>query len=117
MQTYTGGCHCKDVRYEVALDLSAPVLECNCSHCQIQGALLSFAPGEQFTLTAGEDSLTEYRFHTNKIEHLFCKRCGIEPFGRGQNKDGNPTVAVNVRTVDDIDLAALTRMPVDGKSF
>lgn len=117
MQTYQGGCHCKEVRYTAELDLTAPVLECNCSHCQIMGALLSFTPLENFTITNGEDILTEYRFNTEKIAHLFCARCGIEPFGRGTNKDGSPTVAVNVRTIDDVDLSTLTRMPVDGKSF
>jgi len=117
METYRGGCHCKDVRYEVELDLGAPVLECNCSHCQAQGALLCFTGVDYFKLISGEGKMSDYRFHTEKIEHLFCARCGIEAFGRGKNKEGNETIAVNVRTIDDIDLATLTRMPVDGKSF
>lgn len=37
-------------------------------------------------------------------------------FGRGE-KDGTPMCAVNVRTIDNIDLAALQRMPFDGRSY
>lgn len=117
MKTYKGGCHCGAVRYQVELDLFAPVLECNCSHCQAKGMLLSFTDAANFTLESGEDSLTEYRFNTEKIQHLFCKVCGVQAFGRGHKKDGSPTVAVNVRSIDDVDIAALKRMPVDGKSF
>lgn len=117
IETYTGGCHCKEVRYEVSLDLAPPVLECNCSHCEKKGMLLSFVPAEAFTFTEGEDKLTEYRFNTEKIAHVFCARCGVQPIGRAVNKEGAPTIAVNVRTIDGIDLTTLTRMPIDGKSF
>ncbi len=117
METYQGGCHCKRVRFEVTLDLAPPVLECNCSHCQAKGMLLSFTDADNFKLLSGEEALTEYRFNTEKIAHLFCSACGVQSFGRGHKKDGSPTVAVNVRTIDNIDLATLTRMPVDGKSF
>ena len=37
-KTYTGGCHCGRVRYEVTTDL-ATVMECNCSHCSKRGML------------------------------------------------------------------------------
>ena len=117
MKTHQGGCHCKKVRYEVTLDLVPPVLECNCSHCQAKGMLLAFTDATNFKLLSGEEELTEYRFNTEKIEHLFCKTCGVQAFGRGHKKDGSPTVAVNVRSIDDIDISTLHRMPVDGKSF
>lgn len=116
MKTHTGGCHCKRVRYEVELDLTQPVIECNCSHCFVKGLVLSFTPKTQFTLLSGEDNLTEYRFNTEKIAHLFCTTCGVESFGYGEMPDGTPTAAINVRTLDDVDLNALTRQPYDGKS-
>lgn len=117
MKKHQGGCHCKRIRYEVSLDLVQPVLECNCSHCQMKGMLLSFVDADQFSLLSGEDACTDYRFNTEKIAHLFCATCGVQCFGRGNKKDGTPTVALNVRTIDDVDLATLTRTPVDGKSF
>jgi len=44
MKKRTGGCHCKKVRYEAEVDLSQPVVECNCSHCAIKSSPLLFVP-------------------------------------------------------------------------
>lgn len=60
--------------------------------------------------------MTEYRFNTHKIAHLFCKNCGVQCFGKGAAPDGTETVAVNVRTIEDIDVSTLTRQTYDGKS-
>jgi hypothetical protein len=68
-------------------------------------------------IVSGKDCLTEYRFNKEKIAHLFCKICGTEVFGRGNDPAGAATYAVNVRTLDDIDLNALTRIPYDGKAL
>jgi len=116
MEKYTGACHCRNIRYEVELDLTQPVLECNCSHCQIKGFLLQFTTPEKFSIIQGEEELKTYRFNKHVIEHLFCSDCGVEAFGRGSNPDGSPAVAINVRTIDDIDLSKLERMPYDGRS-
>lgn len=116
MEKKQGGCHCKAVRYEVDIDLNQPALECNCTHCQIKGLLLVFVPGGNLTILQGEEKLTEYRFNTEKIQHLFCSVCGVEPFGRGEKGD-EPMAAINIRTLDDIDLSMIERKPVDGRSF
>lgn len=113
---YTGGCHCEAVRYEVEVDLSSTMV-CNCSHCSKRGFVLAFVPGENFTLIRGGDNLTEYRFNTKKLEHLFCKTCGVESFARGTDREGKPTVMVNVRCLDDVDLAELHPTEFDGKSL
>lgn len=115
-KTHQGGCHCKAVRYEVELDLEHPVIECNCSYCAAKGYLLAFAPAEKFTLLSGDDVLTEYRFNTQRIAHQFCSICGIGCFGKGEH-DGKATRAINVRTIDDVDLSSLTRKHVNGKDF
>lgn len=116
MKTETGGCHCKKVRYEVEVDLAQPVIECNCSHCQIKGFLLSFVPATSFRLVSGEGDLTQYTFNTHKIGHLFCSTCGVQAFGKGEDSEGNPTYAINVRSIDNIDLSVLNRLPYDGKN-
>lgn len=115
-QIYQGSCHCQAVRYTAQLDLDQPVIECNCSHCQRAGLLLQFISEDQFRLMSGDDVFTEYRFNTNRIAHQFCSICGIECFAKGE-KDGKPTYAINVRTVEGIDLRTLTRKAVNGKDF
>lgn len=79
--------------------------------------MLAFVPEDAFTLKTGEGNLTDYRFKSNVIAHLFCKTCGIKPFARGVKPDGSPTVAVNVRCLDDVDLGSLKTHAFDGKSL
>ena len=116
MNTYTGGCHCGAVRFEVISTLEK-VIECNCSHCEKKGLLLTFVPKTQFTLLQGEVELTEYRFNKKKIAHLFCKVCGVQPFGHAQNPEGMEMSAINVRCLDGIDIHSISPTPVDGKSW
>lgn len=114
-KTYTGGCHCGNVRYQVTVDLSEPAITCNCSMCGRSGTMLRFVPADSFKLLSGEDSLTEYRFNSKVINHLFCKVCGIKSFAKGQGPNGD-TRAINVRCLDDVDLQQLPTRHVDGKS-
>jgi hypothetical protein len=116
MKTHTGSCHCGAITFTVTADIEK-VMECNCSHCARKGFLLAFIPKEQFTLITGEDNLTEYRFNKKHIAHLFCKTCGVQCFGRGTSPDGKETIAINVRTLPDLDLATLTIEKFDGKSY
>lgn len=117
MALHAGGCQCGAVRYEAELDLREPVIECDCSHCRMKGLLLAFIPAKDFLLMEGSDVLTEYRFNKKAIAHLFCRTCGVQPIGRGEGRDGAPMIAVNVRTLDDIDFEALARMPFNGKDL
>jgi len=116
LKTYSGGCQCGRVRYEISMDLTKPVISCNCSMCGRAGTLLSFAPAEQFKLKSGEDVLTDYQFNKKHIHHLFCSVCGIKSFARGTGPGGAATVAVNVRCLDDVDPERLSLMKYDGKS-
>ncbi len=117
-QTYTGGCQCGKVRYDVTLDLSNPVVACNCSRCGRLGSLLTFAPVSDFKLLSGEGDLTDYQFNKHLIHHLFCSTCGIESFARGKRPtDGADVVAVNARCLDGVDVDGLEVKKVDGRSF
>ena len=117
VEQHEGGCHCGAVRFTAKLDLDQPVMECNCSHCQAKGFLLSFVPAGDFELQSGQDRLTEYHFNKRRITHLFCSTCGVQPFARGTGPDGQEMAAINVRALDGIDLGALQRKPIDGRSF
>ena len=114
---FQGGCHCQKVQFEVELDLSQPAYECNCSHCAVKGMIMQFIPEEQFTLTSGADDLTEYRFNKETIAHQFCSTCGVQPFAHASGPDGIPMVAINMRTITDIDLDTVTRNPFNGKDL
>jgi hypothetical protein len=114
-KTYTGGCHCGEVRFEVTVDISN-VMSCNCSICQKRGALWVFVPPESFALRAGSDDLKDYQFNKRVIHHVFCPQCGVGAFSRGTSPQGE-MIAVNVRCLDDVDLASLKVTPFDGKSL
>jgi hypothetical protein len=114
--TYTGSCHCGNVKFDVNAKIDG-VMSCNCSHCQRKGFLLAFIPKDQFTLNSGADNLTEYRFNKHVIAHQFCNTCGTQPFAFGAMPDGSPICAVNVRCLDNVDLDAFPVQHVDGKDF
>jgi hypothetical protein len=114
-ERHAGGCHCGKVRYEVELDLTKPVTSCNCSMCGRSGTLLTFVPATQFKLLSGEESVTDYQFNKHVIHHLFCSTCGIKSFARGVDRSGAPTVAINARCLDDVDLDRLNVTTFDGK--
>lgn len=113
--THHGGCHCGAVRYTVDIDLSKPVIQCNCSICSRTGTLLAFVPPDSFKLEKGEEHLTDYQFNKKVIHHLFCRTCGVRSFARGMGPNG-PMVAINTRCLDDVDAATLNVMHYDGRS-
>ena len=113
---YQGSCHCGAVRFEAEGEL-AHVIECNCSHCSRKGLLLWFVPRAQFELKSGEEGLCSYRFHTHRIEHRFCAHCGTQPCAYGTDASGAEMVAVNVRCLEEVEIATLKRQPYDGRSM
>ena len=116
-QTYSGGCQCGKVRYEVDMDI-AEVIACNCSRCRRLGSLLAFAPVTQFRLLSGDTDLASYEFNRHLIHHMFCSTCGIQSFAIGKNpKTGAEMAAINVRCLDDLDPDAFNVRKVDGKSL
>jgi len=115
MQAYEGGCQCGAVRYRVSVDLDHTIT-CNCSRCGKLGSILSFTGLGDFELLSGDEALTEYRFNSHRIRHLFCTTCGIESFARGQKPDGTEMVAINARCLDGVEPDQLKPQAVDGRS-
>jgi hypothetical protein len=114
-KTYTGGCHCGKVRYEVTAEITH-AMTCNCSICSKKGTALTFVPKGQFKLLAGENALTDYQFNKMNIHHLFCATCGVGSFARGKGPDGSEMVAINTRCLDGLDLDSIKLDRFDGKS-
>lgn len=115
-KTYTGGCHCGRVRYEVTTD-PGQAIACNCSKCAKHGLWLTFVKPEHFKLQCGLDALADYQFNKHVIHHVFCRNCGVESFARGKAPGGKDMFAVNVRCLDGIDVATLTPKPFEGRSL
>ena len=116
MQTYAGGCHCGLVRFRVEIDGDArEAIDCNCSICRKKGILHVIVPKERFTILAGKDALTTYRFNTGVAQHMFCKHCGVHAFYVPRSDPDK--IDVNVRRLDGIDVDAIEVKAFDGKNW
>ena len=113
---YSGSCHCGDIAFEAEGEIEA-LLECNCSICSRKGSLLWFIPRDRFRLKTPEERLATYQFNRHRIQHQFCKRCGIQPFAFATDPKGNEMAAINARTLEGIDLSALPRKHFNGKAL
>lgn len=116
-RTYEGSCHCGAVQFTAQLDLSEPVMACNCSICSRAGWLLTFVPEASVQVTSGRDQLTDYQFGKKQLHHVFCRVCGIHAFCQGAGPDGAMMYAVNARCLAGVDPEALQVTRYDGKSL
>ena len=113
---YQGSCHCGQVRFEVEGELER-VVDCNCSICSRKGALLWFAPRDKLTPLTAEENTRAYTFGKHTIQHRFCPKCGIHPFGEGSDPTGKRMAAINVRCLENADFAALPVDHYDGRAL
>ena len=50
------------------------------------------------------------------IRHRFCPVCGMHPYGEGVDPKGNRIAAINIRCLENVDLAAIPVQHFDGRS-
>jgi hypothetical protein len=112
----SGSCHCGAVRFSVEGEIDQAI-ECNCSHCSRKGFLLWFVPRPALSVTSGTEQLTTYTFNKHVIQHQFCSVCGCQAFGLGSMPDGREMAAINIRCLENLDLASVPRVPVNGREF
>lgn len=110
-KTYTGGCHCGAVRFEVDLDLSAGTFKCNCEICTKTRLWGAFVTPADFRLLSGESDLREYRPYG--VHHMFCQHCGIHTFAWNENaKLGGKFYALRLNCLDNVDVNELVSAPI-----
>lgn len=99
--TVEGGCHCGAVRYRARLSEGyASARRCNCSYCEMRGAVALSVPLDGLEILSGEDSLSTYSFNTGTALHHFCSQCGIYTHHRRRS---NPNqYGLNAATIDDV---------------
>jgi hypothetical protein len=111
METYRGSCHCGAVTFTIKTDPGYSV-RCDCSICRRHGAIMLRCDQNDLEIQTGQESLTEYRFHTDVAIHYFCGRCGIYTFHKMRKLPDK--YAINAGCLDGIDAAALHPVLIEG---
>jgi hypothetical protein len=124
LRTYTGSCHCGNVRFEADIDLGRGTVKCNCSMCSKTRSWVGFVGPQHFRLVSGAESQAEYQWappgrDRPSIQYHFCATCGTRMPARGDIPAlGGEVYAIPMATLDDIDpeeLAAAPLMHIDGR--
>ena len=77
-QTFNGSCHCGALRFTCDIDLAHGTSRCNCSMCVKTRLWKALALPGTFRLLQGDDALATYRFGSRRVEHRFCRHCGVK---------------------------------------
>lgn len=113
---HTASCHCGKIRLEIEGRIDQG-LACNCSICSRKGSLLWFVPRAKVAWLTPETNAATYTFNRHVIKHRFCPTCGIHPYAEATDRAGAPTVAVNLRCIEGLDLPAVKVTEFDGRAL
>lgn len=110
MRKITGGCHCRNIRYEFVWpldELEIPVRACSCSFCTKHRGTYTSHPEAELEATIADATLvTYYRFGTETADFYVCSQCGVVPFVVS-HIDARDHAVVNVHTFEDVDPSVL----------
>ncbi len=116
--THTLTCVCGGTWIEVGA-LPLWLAECNCSYCSKKGSIWGHYPPSQVRFVS---ETAPGIWKPNLNEHHFCARCGttthaITPNWQAAGPDAEQTqVSLNMRMLDDGDLAGIPVEHIDGKA-
>ena len=109
-----GSCHCGEVRFRLDWQIDE-LTTCDCSLCEMRGALMAKVPEAALEVISGEDLLTLYQWSTHRARHYFCSRCGIYVFHRKRAAPDH--FGVNARCLHDFDLVAIPVRAAEGANM
>ncbi|HEY9840428.1 MAG TPA: GFA family protein [Candidatus Obscuribacterales bacterium] len=114
MQTYTGTCHCGQVKVAFRSEPLEKALRCNCSICQRLGVLMTprLDPA-QLEVISGREAVKVYLHGDKEIKFSFCSNCSVFVFFEPAKPDG--FCRVNLNCVDELDQNTLEVVFFDGK--
>ena len=115
MATYRGGCHCRQVIFEVKAPDHLTVYDCNCSICRLTEFLHLIVDNKNFKLIRGANLLTTYSFNTGTARHQFCAKCGIKSFYVPRSHPKG--FSVYARCLDAVDIKKLEIKSFDGANW
>lgn len=96
-----GSCHCGRIKYRADVGFDDLTFRCNCSICTKSRAWILPLDPARLVVESGLDEAGIYTFGEGGIEHIFCRTCGIKPFGKTTPKSAmHPFAVVNVATLD-----------------
>jgi hypothetical protein len=118
----TATCHCGKTQ----LTIPEPPdhgTQCTCSFCTKRGALWGYYPIGAVTIVRN-DADAVYSASGGINQHHFCAHCGCTTFSitpdwslDGQGIPETRKMSVNLRLIDDFDLAAVRVETIDGRNL
>ncbi|KAJ7506622.1 Mss4-like protein [Mycena galericulata] len=104
---YGGNCHCGAFKFTFKAPPLTQAYACNCSICYKNGYLWGFPKDLVIVKGDVDTTLKTYEFGKRTMAHKFCPTCGTSVMARKQNAHGTVSVGINIRTLADVDFAAL----------
>jgi hypothetical protein len=100
MSKVSASCHCGAVRFEV--EEPDWVLDCNCSHCRLYGALWAYYPQREVRFAAAPDTFI-YMWGDRELEFHHCRTCGCATHTTQFGNSDAERIGVNARLMRGLD--------------